>query len=242
MSLFRAGFLLLPLFISACSLPILHKTTPSETEQTTHQASSKEQAVTSSQTSGERSQALLKTLDEEMKQAAAHHSELLARSGTAPSIPSIDKESMTTQLLTSEAIQQLRAYNRQTSEQLMAIDSRVEQRKKAALPGDIIQILVSKTNITLADSSFVTQPLIGQWVRGESRVIRLKDGLLFDAQHSEDLRITYSESYQLLVNDKVISIVNPNNEKSHATFDVDTSENNGTIIGSLDYRQVTGSH
>lgn len=242
MSLFRAGFLLLPLFISACSLPVLHKTTPSPTEQTTTQSSSNEQQVTTSQANTSPSAELKNSLNEQIKLASLHHSELQARAGMAPSLPKINKDEVLTQTASVEAIQQLRDYNSQVNEQLSAIDNRVEQRKKAALPGDIIQILVSKTNITLAEAKFVSQPLIGQWVRGESRVIRLKDGLLFDAQHSEDLRITYSESYQLLVNGKIISIVNPNKEKSHATFNVDTTENSGTIVGALDYRQVTERH
>ncbi|REG86655.1 hypothetical protein [Marinomonas pollencensis] len=242
MSLFRAGFLLLPLFISACSVPVLHKNTPSPTEQTSTPSSSTEQQVTTSQANTNQSVEMANTLDEQIKLATLHHSELQARSGMAPNLPKINKDEILTQSRSAEAIQQLENYNSQVNEQLTAIDKRVEQRKKNALPGDVIQILVSKTKVTLANADFVSQPLIGQWVRGESRVIRLKDGLLFDAQHSEDLRITYSESYQLLVNGKVISIVNPNKEKSHAAFTVDTSENSGSIVGSLDYRQVTERH
>jgi len=87
----------------------------------------------------------------------------------------------------------------------------------------------------------MTQPLIGQWVRGESRMIRLKDSILFDTKHSEDIKITYSERYQILVNGQVISVVKPFSDKSTVPFDVNTSEDVGKIKGELDYSVVTSS-
>ena len=238
MSLFRAGLLLLPLFISACSAPTLQQTTSAKTEQSI----SKQQDTTIASQQVNVPINLENTLDEQIELAKLQYAELNSRSGVEPNMPYIDKEALITKQATIDTIQKLRTYNNQVHRQLTAIDERVEQRKKNGAPGDTIQILVSKTKVAMKDSTFKTQPLIGQWVRGESRIIRLKDSLLFNVQHSEDLLITYSESYQLLVNNKIISIIDPNKSKNHASFNVETTENDGSISGTLDYRTVKGIH
>lgn len=241
MLLFRIGVYLLPLFISACSLPILHKPTQPETEQTQQKSPKTQQETTSSSVKTSISNVLVSKLDKQITLANSQYSELNARSGSAPSMPSINKNDLTTQLAITNAINNLQSYNSKVDTLLNAVDTRLDRRKKSGLPGDVIQIFVSKANVTLPNSSFKTQPVIGQWVRGESRTIRLKDSLLFDALHSEDLRITYSENYQLLVNHKVVSVIDPSINKSQASFKVDTPENGGSIAGSLDYRMVEGN-
>lgn len=250
MSLFRVGLLLLPLLLSACSSPIFQTTTPIQGEQTTeikavkpnntvNKVETKDTIDTVAVVSDNKEQK--EKLDNLLQSAKQQYDDLKIRSGEAPLIPSINISELNSSKALESAIQSVRAYNSNIASKLAGLDSLVEKRKAAPEKGDMLKIFIHKANIRIASSNFTTQPLIGQWVRGESRVVRLKDSLLFDTKHSEDIKITYSNSYQILVNNQVISVVNPYREKNTAPFDVDATEKNGNIQGELDYTIVTNS-
>lgn len=252
MSLFRVGLLLLPLLLSACSSPIFQKTTPKQGEQTTEikavKPNNTADKVETKDTNTADTAAVVSDHKEQkeklsnlLQSAKQQYDDLKIRSGEAPLIPSINMSELNSNKALESAIQSIRAYNSNIAAKLAGLDSLVEKRKAAPEKGDMLKIFIHKANIRIASSNFTTQPLIGQWVRGESRVVRLKDSLLFDTKHSEDIKVTYSNSYQILVNDQVISVVNPYREKNTAPFDVDATEKNGNIEGELDYTIITNS-
>ena len=105
----------------------------------------------------------------------------------------------------------------------------------------LIQVFLSKATVSHGTTKFDAQPLVGQWLRGESRVIRLKENILFENPLSEDMTIAFSEKYQLVVTGEIISTVNPNREKNSASFDVSTPNNQGRIVGKIEYRIVANN-
>lgn len=264
MSTFRTGLLLATLFLSACSMPIFKDLQNSKTETTPAQNTvNTEQELAPSKTSaGEvetvetsvitetnnnnaaktnstKSNAdLVEQLNAQKKLANANFLELKNRAGNAPDLPKIVANNKMSEKELNTGIQLLRSYVSKTNTALAMLNSRVSDREKVAMNGDLIRIFLSEATITNDKATFKAQPLVGQWVRGESRVIRLKDNILFENPKSEDLHITFSETYQLVVNGQVISTVNPKREKNNASFNVITSDNHGTIVGKLDYRMV----
>lgn len=176
-------------------------------------------------------------LEDNIQRATSNFVELKQRTGNAPEVPTIFTLQTDTPLNLNDSLQELRSYISKTNTALAVLDARVSERQDMAANGDIIRIFVSEATVDHGQSSFKAQPIVGQWVRGESRIIRLKDNILFENPQSEDLQIAFSETYQLIVNGQVISIVNPNKEKNTADFSVAT-ERNGKINGSLDYRIV----
>lgn len=181
---------------------------------------------------------LVKQLTAQKTLAYANFTELKNRVGNAPALPKLTVSGQLSEKEIGSSIQQLRSYVSKTNTALAVLNSRVKDREKVAMNGDLIRIFLSEATVTHDGSTFKAQPLVGQWVRGESRVIRLKDNILFENPKSEDLHITFSETYQLVVNDQVISTVNPKREKNNASFNVTASDNTGTIVGKLDYRIV----
>lgn len=263
MPTFRSGLLLATLLLSACSMPIFQDLQNKPTEKTsTPNTVSTEQSMPSKTTdnevatvetsvitetnnsnstkasSTESNTDLAEQLNTQRKLANANYIELKNRVGNAPELPRL----LATEQLDSKAInlgiQQLRSYISKTNSALALLNARVNDREKVAMNGDLIRIFLSEATVTHDNMTFKAQPLVGQWVRGESRVIRLKDNILFENPKSEDLHITFSETYQLVVNGEVISTINPKKEKNNASFNVTTSANDGTIVGKLDYRVI----
>ncbi|SBS35259.1 hypothetical protein MSP8887_03828 [Marinomonas spartinae] len=248
MLLLRAGVLILPLLLSACSTPFLKDMTHAKGEQTTKTEQKEKTTEYSTPKTATNTEIKVKTfkeqkekLDELLTTAKKQYHELHIRAGIAPEIPQVNISTLSTANAIADAERHVIEYNKQTAAKLSTLNTLVEQRKNAPKRGDLLKIFIHKADISLPKGNFMTQPLIGQWVRGESRVIRLKDSILFDTKHSEDIKITYSERYQILVNGQVISVVKPYTDKSTAPFDVNTSEKDGKIKGELDYSVVTSS-
>lgn len=249
MLLLRAGVLILPLLLSACSMPFLKDMTHAKGEQTTKTEQTNKTTEQSTQkTASNNTATKVKTFKEQKEKldallttAKKQYDELRVRAGIAPDEPQVNISTLTSADAIANAEQDVIAYNKQTAAKLSALDALVEQRKNAPKRGDLLKIFIHKADISLPKGNFMTQPLIGQWVRGESRMIRLKDSILFDTKHSEDIKITYSERYQILVNGQVIGVVKPFSDKSTVPFDVNTSEDGGKIKGELDYSVVTSS-
>lgn len=181
---------------------------------------------------------LTKQLKAQQALAKANYTELTNRTGKAPQLPRISNVSDLSSNQISDATQQFRSYVSKTNSTLASLNARVDDRQKVALNGDLIRIFLSEATVNHGNQTFKAQPLVGQWIRGESRAIRLKDNILFEDPKSEDLNITFSETYQLIVNNKVIATINPNREKNDADFAVATHDNKGSIVGKLDFRVV----
>lgn len=261
MATFRTGLLLATLLLSACSMPILQESQPAQTEKTMTQditaekstATQNDQAEkntpatdnTAKQGSSAEAAATVENNDQLIEQfkaqkqlANTNFTELKNRIGNAPALPRLMAVEQLNKKEISSATQQLRTYISKTNTDLAVLNARVDDRQNLAVDGDLIQIFLSEAIVTHNRNKFKAQPLVGQWVRGESRVIRLKDSILFENPKSEDLHITFSETYQLVVNNQTIATVNPHKEKNSASFSVSTHDNQGSIVGKLDYRIV----
>lgn len=261
MPTFRTGLLLASLLLSACSMPILQKSQPTQAEKTITQDITAEKTtptkndiaeiitpvtdITVKQNTSSEAAAVVENNDQLIEQfeaqkqlASTNFIELKNRIGNAPALPRLlDIEQLNKREISS-AIQQLRTYISKTNTDLAVLNARVDDRQRLAVDGDLIRIFLSEATVTHNSNKFKAQPLVGQWVRGESRVIRLKDSILFENPRSEDLHITFSETYQLVVNNQTIATVNPHKEKNSASFSVSTHDNQGAIVGKLDYRIV----
>jgi hypothetical protein len=256
MSIFRTGLLLATLVLSACSMPILQDLPPKNAEKSIPQGQKANTDTTaqvkadSGQTgvdkkpkeNGAQNNAAKNTLIEQFNTqtqiASKHYTELKNRVGQAPDLPTFGPVETLKSKELNTAIQSLRTYISKTSTELALLNARVNEREKTMARGDIIQLFLSEATVSHDNVTFKAQPLVGQWVRGESRVIRLKDSILFESPMSEDLHVTFSETYQLIINGDVISIINPNKMKNSAGFNVATHNNTGKIVGKLDYRLV----
>lgn len=254
MSLLRSGLLLATLLLSACSMPILDNA-PSDTSLETDpsQQDTKAESIDilipnmqgqdeplADSISSPSQDELLSRYYEQKKLAEANYEELYSRSGDADSLPNHFINQNTNAESVDNAIQELRSYTSKTNTEIAKLNARVLDRQTMAIYGDLIRIFLSEANIDHEKQEFKAQPLVGQWVRGENRVIRLKDHIFFENPKSEDLVITFSEKYQLIVNQQVIAIINPNREKNSISFNVPTQDSLGKIIGQLEYR-IEGS-
>ncbi|MCB5160709.1 hypothetical protein [Marinomonas algarum] len=180
---------------------------------------------------------LSKELEDHIQRATDNFVALKERTGNAPEFPDLIALSFSGKTDTETSLQELRTYISKTNTNLAVLDARVKERQDTALEGDIIRIFVTEATVKHGNESFKTQPLVGQWVRGESRTIRLKDNILFENPKSEELQIAFSETYQLIVNGQILSVINPKRDKNSANFRVST-ENKNVITGRLDYRIV----
>lgn len=243
MFIFRTGLLLATLLLSACSTPITTESTQVKKKQVENTQltetgnlvvqNTPTKDVSVPQKNASHKEALVQ-LEAQKKLAEANYAELKKRIGKVDELPAVNMESANIDSM----IQQLRNYTSKTDTDIASLNTRINERQKLAINGDLIHIFLSEATITYKDALFRAQPLVGQWVRGETRVIRLKENILFENSQSEDLHITYSETYLLIVNDKIIGTINPNKEKNSASFTVSTQDNRGTITGKLDYRIV----
>lgn len=238
MFILRTGLLLATLLLSACSMPILENSELTKKEDSAVQsAQMKDVTAASEQADSAKDKAYQEALAqfETQKQLAeANQAELKKRVGKTDELPRVNAEPANLASMT----QQLRSYTSKTNTDIALLNARVSERQQLAVKGDLIRVFLSEATITYQDSLFKAQPLVGQWVRGETRVIRLKENILLENPQSEDLHITFSETYQLIVNDKVIGTINPNKEKNDASFTVSTQDKLGAIAGKLDYRVV----
>lgn len=248
MSLFRIGLLLLPLLLSACSGPVFHTGLGETAQETTSDNSDILIPNTNTNTNTKQanlpsastkvSSKLLEQLKEEDKLAHKQHNELNIRIGSAPQIPTLTQEDKDSATALKKAIQTLQDYNQQLANALSTLNTRVLERQQSDTTDDKVQIFLSNTNVTQNGAQFTAQPVVGQWVRGESRSVRLKDTILFETQQSEELKITYSENYQLIINDQVIGTINPQREKNSSSFKIQDKQKNTVVTGQIDYRIV----
>lgn len=258
MSIIRPGLLLATLLISACTMPILQESQPTQTENTmTQDIAAKKTTPTKDKITKkimpitgntaehsvsaeiEKNDPLIEQFEAQQQLANTYFTELKNRIGNAPALPKLLVVTPLNKKDISFAIQQLRTYISKTSTNLAVLNARVDDRKRVAINGDLIQIFLSDATVTHHSNTFKAQPLVGRWVRGESRLIRLKDSILFENPKSQDLHITFSETYQLVVNNQTIATVNPHKKKNSARFNVSTHDNQGDIVGKLNYRVVT---
>ncbi len=156
-----------------------------------------------------------------------------------PALPN----SLTSSQLSNSAVKQktleLQAYNQQAEAALASQAERAKQRKSSVMKGDHVQIFFSEISIQHPDNGFNAQPLVGQWVRGEQRSIRLNNNFLIEPPLSETLSVTFSEDYQVLLNGQLIVSINPNQEKNDASFTIKTADQQGQVTGKLGYRIIT---
>ncbi len=252
----RSGLLLATLLLSACSMPILQDSPSSKVDNrdtntvqpnaldtpSVNTSAAEELTPTNTTTAptenSSTNKTLMKQLADQTALAQSNHTELTNRLGKAPGLPKVSPSQSRTDKELNASIQALRTYVSQTNTTLATLNARVSDRQKVAMNGDVIRIFLSEVTVEHNAVSFKAQPLVGQWVRGESRGIRLKDNILFENPKSEDLNITFSETYQLVVNNQVIATINPNREKNDANFNVATHDKTGSIKGKLDYRIV----
>ncbi|BFM51271.1 hypothetical protein THO17_34340 [Marinomonas sp. THO17] len=180
----------------------------------------------------------LAELSQYQENAEKYYQRLNARLGSATKPPRIIEANLLSREALQASIQELRTYISQTNTNLAALDARVRERQQQPSKGDLVRFFLSDIIVTDPKGNFKAQPLIGQWIRGESRIIRLKDNFLFDSSHSEDVTITFSERYQILINGEPVMTVSPQREKNTAQFQVPTQALDGSLMGKLDYRLV----
>jgi len=132
-----------------------------------------------------------------------------------------------------EALHDLKAQIQQETTQL---EQRIKQRKTSPEKADLIQVYLSESIVTDKDKTYKTLPLVGEWTRGESRTIHVKDRQLFSSQLSEDIIISFSEEYALIVNEQKIMQVDLNTTKKSAPFRIKSLNKTADISGQIDYK------
>lgn len=246
MRILRTGFVLLPLLLAACSLPTKPTSSasiPSEPDTIDSSQNSNDaevvteepvvtKALETTQLSKEELLAKYKSLQ---TLAMQNIQELETRLGhplneTSLSIPSTDDVAML-----KSKVAELSSYTSNLTNQIVELDKRVEQRRESPSKGDLLQVHLSNLEVT-EPTSFNAQPLVGNWIRGESRVVRLKENFLMENSTSEPLNMTFTETYQIIINDKLIGTFGPNRSIYELDFDAPTVDNNGKIAGSLKIR------
>ncbi|MGR0278468.1 hypothetical protein ACUM5Y_05375 [Marinomonas dokdonensis] len=265
---YRLGLLLLTLLLGACSTSPLHQSTnqadqstsDSLTENTQTDGGDTELALPTTETDHEHTtpsqinpdnlitsptllvdKKLISEMNTEHQLALENYQTLLHVMGPekAPELP----RSLTTEQLTDNLVKQktleLQAYNQQAEATLASQAERAKQRKSSVMKGDHVQIFFSEISIQHPDNGFNAQPLVGQWVRGEQRSIRLNNNFLIEPPLSETLSVTFSEDYQVLLNGQLIVSINPNQEKNDASFTIKTADQQGQVTGKLGYRIIT---
>ncbi len=116
------------------------------------------------------------------------------------------------------------------------LKKRIEKRKLAPNKADLIQVYLSQATVTQGNDSYQTLPLVGEWTRGESRVINVKDKQLFNSDSSEKIVISFTEGYNLLINGHSVIQVDPKTNKKEASFSVNNADNSTLITGKIDYK------
>ena len=243
MRIIRTGFVLIPLLLAACSLPTKPTSSDStanevgipnntEAEQTSETQSIQEDKTAKPELSNQELLAQyqsLKTLAEQNIQ------ELESRLGRTINKPSLSIPSTNDIALLKSKVSELQSFTSELTTQIVALDKRVMERRDQPEKGDQLQVHLSALEVD-NQASFKAQPLVGNWIRGESRVVRLNENFLMGNATSEPLNLTYTETYQIIMNEKLIGTFGPNRDKYELEFDAPTSDQKGQIIGTLKIR------
>lgn len=240
MRILRTGFVLLPLLLAACSLPT--KPISSDSTATEPTASPNTTADASKSVVKEALEATTLSNDELLAKYQSlktltlqNVQELEARLGTSLPKQSLSIPSTSDLGMLKSKVSELEAYTTKLTNEIVELDKRVEQRRETPMKGDLLQIHLSNLKV-IQKPSFAAQPLVGNWVRGESRVVRLKENFLMENSTSEPLNLTFTETYQIIINNKLIGTFGPNRSKYELDFDAPTSDNNGHVSGTLKIR------
>ncbi|MBM6551752.1 hypothetical protein [Marinomonas ostreistagni] len=242
MRIMRAYFMLLPLVLAACSFPTKQtSSTPTATEpnaavEPTQQNKQEHTSAIDSvrENAASDTQALQQELKTQQKLALQNIAELDTRVGESLASPDTQAAEGSSQVL-RQRIENLKEFNAALTQNIFELDQRVEQRRQAPQRGDTLKVYLSDLSVDKAQD-FAAQPLVGHWVRGESRIVRLNENLLAENSNSEPLRLTFSERYQVLINDQLIGSFGPNRSKYEVDFDAPTADQQGTVSGTLTIR------
>lgn len=244
MRIMRVGLLFLPLMLAACSIPTKQspqtpptaEPTQSETAETPKQAEAETKPKKQeSKTSAPSSKELINELQMQQKLALQNIEELDLRVGSALNSPDSGDATSASYAALAKRVKNLKEFNNSLSQQIVELDKRVEQRRQQPKHGDTLQVYLSDLEVDKAQK-FHAQPLVGHWVRGESRVVRLNENLLAENSNSEPLSLTFSEKYQVLINGKLIGSFGPDRNKYELDFEAPTADETGTIEGALTIR------
>ncbi len=124
----------------------------------------------------------------------------------------------------------------QIQREVIQLEQRIAQRKASPQKADLVQIYVAEATIEKADQIYKTLPLVGEWTRGESRTVHIKDRDLFNSQFSENITISFSESYRLIINDQNIMQVDSNTAKKDTLFQIKSLDKTADISGQINYK------
>jgi len=116
------------------------------------------------------------------------------------------------------------------------LEKRIETRKLSPNKADLIQVYLSEATVAQGNHSYQTMPLVGEWTRGESRMINIKDKELFNSDSSEKIAISFTEGYQLLINGQSVINVDAKTNKKEANFNVSNDKKSAIITGKIDYK------
>lgn len=243
MRIFRTGFVLLPLLLAACSLP----TKPTSSDSTANEVgvlgNAKVEQPTATQSTQKdetvkpelSNQELLAQYKALQTLAQQNIEELETRLGQTISKPSLSIASTNDVALLKSKVSELQDFTSELTNQIVKLDKRVMERRDQPKKGDQLQVHLSALEVD-NQKSFKAQPLVGNWVRGESRVVRLNENFLMGNATSEPLNLTYTETYQIIMNEKLIGTFGPNRSKYELEFDAPTSDQKGQIVGTLKIR------
>lgn len=254
MRISRAGLLFLPLLLTACSLlPInqpTQETSPeandveiatevesaADTKAAATDTTIKEEVakVEKNQAKKPNNDALLEELKRQTTLAQQNATELETRVGNSIDVPAFNINEQDKALLES-TLTELKALNNTLTNEVVELDKRVEERRNHPQDGDVLKIYLSDLQVE-NQASFKAQPIVGHWVRGESRMVRLNENLLAENSTSEPFHLTFSEKYQILINNKLIGTFGPSRSKYKLDFDAPTSDDEGHITGTLSIR------
>lgn len=243
MRIFRTGFVLIPLLLAACSLPTKPTSSDSTANEVDMLGNTKAEQPSGTQPTQENdttktelsNQELLTQYQSLQTLAQQNIQELETRLGQTISKPSLSIPSTNDTALLKSKVAELQDFTSDLTDQIVALDKRVMERRDQPQKGDQLQVHLSALEVD-HQQSFKAQPLVGNWIRGESRVVRLNENFLMGNATSEPLSLTYTETYQIIMNEKLIGTFGPNRSKYELEFDAPTSDQQGQIIGTLKIR------
>ncbi|MBJ7550019.1 hypothetical protein [Marinomonas ostreistagni] len=252
MRILRTSFIVLPLLLSACSFTTT--TTSTSSQQLPEQEPSSETTKTEEVVTTEQVDLSTKNLDakpqvtEELSQdelmsqlqkldqlAQQNVEELETRLGHSIEKLELPLNSNQARTELQATVNQYESFNTMLTKEIIELDKRVENRRDHPSNGDILQLHLSAINIK-KEKSFKAPALVGNWVRGESRVVKLTENFLVENAVSEPLNVTFTESYQIIINGKLIGTFAPTRSKYELEFDAPTADSSGTVSGTLKIR------
>lgn len=242
----RSALFILPLFLAACSIPLKQNPTTSEAEIARAQAKTAETQASIDKAIETTKESKAKVDPAEIEGLVAKYNllstltaqnfqELENRVGNVDQKKPTALSKLNDKNALTEKIAELTTLNNALSNQILELDKRVETRRNTAVKGDQLKVQISDV-VVKKDPEFNAQSLIGSWTRGESRVVKLNENLLISDGSSEPLIVIFTETYQLVINDKLIGTFGPNRNKYELDFDAPTTDKKGTIEGSLKLR------